>query len=172
MPILLNEQVWVTNEDNALQGDLFSRGYGEKIGNKLLLSPEETLYLLEKRKAFEVKTETGRTKSFDQLHKLFTKQDKLFPLKYTVFKNLRNRGYCVKTGFKFGAHFRVYARGHKPGTAHADWVVQCMPETQVFEANQLSVAVRLAQNVRKKMIYAVVDKEGDIVYYKLERITP
>lgn len=172
MPIILNNQVWVTNEESGLIGDLNERGYGEKIENKLLLSPEEALFLMEKRKDFSIKTETGRQKAFEQLHRLFTKEDKLFPLKYTVFRDLRNRGYCVKTGFKFGSHYRVYERGKRPGSAHAQWLIQCIPESQIFEANQLSVAVRLAQNVRKKMIYAVADREGDIVYYKVERITP
>ncbi|RLG21409.1 tRNA-intron lyase [Candidatus Micrarchaeota archaeon] len=172
MALLLNNQVWMTEDEKALIEDLLRRGYGEKISNRLLLMPEEALFLMEKRKSFTVSTERGKKKSFDELYKLFTRLDKLFPLKYNVFRDLRERGYCVKTGFKFGSHYRVYARGKKPGSGHADWLVQAIPENRIFEANQLSVAVRLAQNVRKKMIYAVVDKEGDIVYYKVERITP
>ncbi len=28
-----------------------------------------------------------------------------------AYRDLRNRGFIVKSGFKFGTHFRVYERG-------------------------------------------------------------
>ena len=39
------------------------------------------------------------------------------------FKDLRKKGYIVKTALKFGADFRVYEKGVKPGEDHAKWVV-------------------------------------------------
>ncbi len=136
------------------------------------MSPEEALYLKEKRKSFVITDKRNKELSFEQLYKKFMKVDKEFGMKYLVYKDLRDRGFCVKTGFKFGSHYRVYARGDKPGKGHAIWLVHVVPEEYVIEFPLMSRAVRLAQNVRKKMIFAVVDKEADVTYYKIERITP
>jgi tRNA-intron endonuclease len=169
MAILAKERVLVREPDQM--EDLEKRGYGERDGSHVLLSPEEALYLNEKQ---ELKVESEREKAlgYKELMKHFTKFDKDFPRKYLVFRDLKNRGFCVKTGFKFGSHYRVYARGEKPGSGHAVWLIHCIPEEFVCDFSDISRAVRLAQNVRKKMIYAVLDKEGDITYYKIERMTP
>lgn len=167
---IFGERVMVTDPD--LIEELEKRGYGEKEAKKLLLSPEEALYLVEKKIDVEVKSESGRKVGESWLRRYFTKLDKDFPRKYLVYRDMRNRGFCIKTGFKFGSHFRIYSRGDKPGKGHAIWLIHCVPEEYVAEFPRISRAVRLAQNVRKKMIYAVVDKEGDITYYKIERMTP
>ena len=39
--------------------------------------------------------------------------DKKIQIKYPVFKNLREKGYIVKTALKFGAEFRVYEKNNK-----------------------------------------------------------
>jgi len=170
MPILIDERILVTEQE--LVDELDTKGYGERNGKQLMLSPEEALYLNEKRAAFPVETKTGKNIDYKGLWKHFMKIDPEFSRKYLVYRDLRDRGYCVKTGFKFGSHYRIYARGEKPGKGHAIWLVQCIPEDYVCEFPKISGAVRLAQNVRKKMIYAVVDKEGDIGYYKMEWMTP
>ena len=170
MAILTKEHVIV--QEPELVEELTKRGYGEKEAKELLLSPEETLYLKEKRLKFDITDKQGKEKTKTSLLKYFMKLDKDFNLKYRVYKDLRDRGFCVKTGFKFGSHYRVYSRGDKPGKGHAVWLVHAIPEEYVAEFSVVSRAIRLAQNVRKKMIYAVVDKEGDVTYYKFERITP
>jgi tRNA-intron endonuclease len=170
MALLVKERVLVTDE--ALASDLENRGYGEKEDKRLLLSPEEALYLNEKRQEFPVENEKGTKLSYEDLWKTFMKIDKEFTIKYPVFRDLKDRGFCVKSGFKFGAHFRVYARGDKPGKGHAIWLVHVLPEEAKIDMIVLSRAIRLAQNVRKKMIYAVVDRESEITYYRFDRITP
>jgi len=82
----------------------------------------------------------------------------------------------VKTGFKFGAHFRVYEkgvrikRGPKAPFEHTKWVVHAIKEEDRFSYPELSRAVRLAQNIRAKMLWAVVDSENDVTYYQVTRI--
>lgn len=168
MALLIKERVLVKETEKI--DELEKRGYGERDGGQLLLSPEEALYLIEKK---ELDVDSGKKNiGYEELMKKFTKLDKDFGRKYLVFRDLKNRGFCVKTGFKFGSHYRVYARGEKPGSGHAIWLIHCIPEEFVCDLSDISRAVRLAQNVRKKMIYAVLDKEGDITYYKIERMTP
>jgi len=168
MALLVKERVVI--EDSAQMDELEKRGFGERDGN-MLLAPEEALYLKEKD-GIEIEDERGKKLNFNSLMKHFTRLDKEFPRKFFVFRDLKNRGFVVKTGFKFGSHYRVYARGEKPGSGHAVWLVHCIPEEFICDFSDISRAVRLAQNVRKKMIYAVLDKEGDITYYKIERMTP
>ena len=64
-------------------------------------------------------------KAFDK--EVFIKKAKKcepnFWIRYIVFKEIRNRGYIIKTALKFGADFRIYDRGVKPGEDHARWVV-------------------------------------------------
>ena len=166
--LLIKERVLVKEPDKI--DELEKRGIGERDGH-MLLSPEEALYLKEKEE-LEIEDEKGKKLDYKQLMSHFTRLDKEFPKKFLVYRDLKNRGFCVKTGFKFGSHYRVYARGEKPGSGHAVWLIHCIPEEFICDFSDVSRAVRLAQNVRKKMIYAVLDKEGDITYYKIERMTP
>ncbi len=170
MALITRGRVWVNDEATAKK--LQEKGFGEEKEGKVLLSPEETLFLIEKRRDFPVEDTKGNMLGFDDLMKEFSKRDKDFPRKYIVFRDVRGRGFIVKTGFKFGTHYRIYGRGIKPGEGHAMWLIHVVPEEFKCDFHTFSGKVRLAQNVRKKMIYAVVDKEGDITYYKIERFSP
>lgn len=71
--------------------------------------------------------------------------------KYVVYENLRGKGLIVKTGFKFGSHFRVYKAINQK---HSSYLIHVLPEEHVFSIPELSRAVRLAHGVRKRMIFA------------------
>lgn len=116
--------------------------------------------------------ETGKPLGFDELSARLAKRDPELMLKYAVYADLRSRGYIVKTGLKFGAHFRVYDRGEKPGETHSKYIVHAIPEGCKFTPAELARAVRLAHSVRKSMLFAVVDDEGDVTYYSLTHERP
>lgn len=169
MALLVGDKIVVTEPDQV--STLKERGYGEHEKGKITLCPEEALYLVEKGK-LEIKDSRDNVLDFDSLLKKFARIDKEFGMKYKVYCDLRERGYIVRTGFKFGAHYRLYERGVKVGEGHAKWLVHVITENHKFTMQILSRAVRLAQNVRKKLIYACVDKENDITYYRFDRIKP
>jgi len=50
--------------------------------------------------------------------------------------------------------------------------VHAIPEEFTCSFSELSRAVRLAQNIRTEMIWAIIDSEGDVTYYSIKRITP
>jgi len=89
---------------------------------KVELSLLEALYLSEKNK-LTIKSESGRKLSFESYIRKAKKIEPNFWIRYCVFKDIRNRGYIIKTALKFGADFRVYDRGIKPGEDHAKWVI-------------------------------------------------
>ena len=160
-------------------------GYGKPLPednpNRVELELVEALFLVEKErlKVFEKdKGKRKKTLKFNDLMEIGTKNVNEFHSQFMVFRDLRERGYLVKTGFKFGAHFRVYERGVKlkrgPKAAHehTKFVVHCVPEESAFSLPEMSRAVRLAHNIRATFVWAVLDKEGSPTYYLIQRLTP
>lgn len=161
---LAEDRIIVDDEPTITK--LEQKGYGKRIDKKLELSLIEGLFLLE-RKTIKL----GNKKAADLKCLLDRETKKDFLRRYRVYQDLRERGYVVKTGFKYGAHFRVYERGEY-ATEHSKFLVYAVGENHVFSFPEVSRAVRLAQGVKKIMIFATVDDEGDITYYTVERITP
>ncbi|MFH0715127.1 MAG: tRNA-intron lyase, partial [Candidatus Diapherotrites archaeon] len=130
----------------------------------------EAVYLLEKEN-IEIEDKKGKKIGEKEVHKVALKEKK-FSQKYAVFKDLKERGFCVKTGFKFGFDFRVYPRGKKPGEAHSQWVVSVHSQSEKFSLPELSRMIRLAGNLKTKLLMAVVDAEHQVSFYEAGRITP
>jgi len=171
-------------EDKAIiwnKGDgrkIFDRGwFGEMFDDRLELSIIEATFLLE-RKKIEIKKDKKKV-TLKSIYKHAQKRDKRFLIKYNVYKDLRERGLPVRTGFKFGCDFRVYERGVSPikkgpksAREHTKWIVFCVSEDYDCSFQELSRAVRLAHNIRANMLWAVVDNEGDCTYYSVTYISP
>ena len=104
------------------------------------------------------------------MRKIIQNEDLFY--RYIVYQDLRNRGYIVKTGFKYGSEFRLYERGKSPGNGHSDFVVRVLTENQDISVLNFSSYVRVAHGVNKKLLLAVVDDEQDITYYNVEWTRP
>ena len=150
--------------------------YGKQIGDRLELSLVEACLLLKRGRIRVLKSKNALT--FDQLYHIAAELDGRFSHRYRVYEDLRERGLLVRTGFKFGVDFRVYERGVKlvkgPKAAreHTKWIVFAVAEDFKQSFQELSRAVRLAHNIRAKMLWAVVDNEGDCTYYSITRMKP
>ncbi|MFB6282674.1 MAG: tRNA-intron lyase [Halobacteria archaeon] len=92
-------------------------------------------------------------------------------LRLGVYSDLRDRGLCPKTGFKYGAEFRVYETVEDvEDLPHSSFLVQVLPESYVFDPKEVSRAARLAHGVKKTMVFALA---GDGVrYLAVERFRP
>ncbi|ABC57050.1 MULTISPECIES: tRNA-intron lyase [Methanosphaera] len=164
--ILLNDRV-IVKDENA--HNLYNkRYYGNLTDSGLELSFIEALFLLTKNK-IEI---------YDD-DKLITKEDLTDIIRqkhifshYLVYKDLRIRGYIIKTGFKYGSDFRIYERGHAPGDGHSNFLVKILSEEQEIKVRDFSSYVRVAHGVRKTLLLAVVDDEYDITYYDIEWTKP
>lgn len=156
--------------DKKLREQLRQKGFGELKERSLVLDLFEATFLLGKEK-IQVEDKKGERVSESELLKIGGRQ-KGFHERLVVFSDLRNRGYCVKTGFKFGFDFRVYPRGKNVGEAHSQWVVQVLNQSERFSMIELSRMVRLAQNLKTNLLLAIVDSEDEVNYYKIERIVP
>jgi len=174
---LVDSQVKIWDEDDAdeIHDEKY---YGKKMEQgELLLSMSEALHLVD-RDEIVVKDddeEMSREEAFEK----FCSLDEEFAQKFQVYSDLRERGYIVKSGFKFGAHFRVYPRGVNPyvdgpkdNKQHTQWVVHAVSENKTMSFQEMSRAVRLANNIRATMLWGVVDSENGVTYYEVDHVNP
>lgn len=146
--------------------DLYSKSlFGEHISGKIHYSLSEALYLVDKKK-MEVFRNTKKL-SFNELFEKAKKIDKKILVKYTVFKDLRSKGYLLKTALKFGADFRVYDKGKRPGKAHAKWILYPVLESRELTWHDFSAKNRVAHSTKKNLLIGIVDSEGSITYYEI-----
>lgn len=159
------------NSDEARQLQQ-SGAYGTQLKDgRVSLSPYETLYLTEKGKA---KIVDGRLKEmdFESVLRRARRGVQKFWTRYVVFRDLRNRGYTVKTALKFGADFRVYDKGVKPGEKHAKWIVFPSHEHETFTWKEFSAKNRVAHSTKKALLIAIVDDEDDVSYWEARWVRP
>jgi tRNA-intron endonuclease len=144
--------------------------YGEPHQKKFQYMLVEALYLLERGKMIIKKGK--KSLDFDSLLKLAIKQECNFFVRYCAFKDMRNRGYIVKTALKFGADFRVYDKGVKPGDDHAKWIMYPVAESGTMTWYEFSAKNRVAHSTRKRLLIACVDDEGDVSYWQVAWTRP
>ncbi len=168
---LLKTRAVTENTDAAKE--LYNAGrYGILLSSgKVQLSLIEALYLSEKQKVILL-DQKNKEISFDSCLKKAQKQEHNMWAKYSVYKDIRNRGYIIKTALKFGADFRVYDRGIKPGEDHAKWVVFPVLEGSTLTWHDFSAKNRVAHSTKKRLLIGIVDDEGDCTYYEARWLRP
>lgn len=127
----------------------------------LILDPIEGVYLLERGLIRVVSGAERREVQIDELAATAREILKGFDEKYHVYRDLREKGFVVTPGIKYGCDFAVYQRG--PGVDHSPYIVQVKSLADGLSASEIVKAGRLATTVRKTFILAVVD--GDEVRY-------
>lgn len=163
--------VYTENSNEARE--LYNKSrYGTLLEDgKIQLSLLESYYLFEKNRIIAY---DGRNKKISRIQFLRKAQrlEPNFRTKYAVFKDIRDRGYIIKTALKFGADFRVYDRGVKPGEDHARWVVYPVHEGSTLTWYEFAAKNRVSHSTRKKLLIAVVDDENDVSYWESRWLRP
>lgn len=160
----LRGETIISNTKEALSLYNQSR-FGELKSGVIYYSIYETLYLVEKGK-LQVYIKTKKI-SLNQLLEVAKEIDKKSETKFTVFRDMRDRGYIVKTALKFGAEFRVYEKGIKPGEDHAKWILYPVHENSELTWHDFAAKNRVAHSTRKNLLIAIVDEEADVTYYEV-----
>ena len=164
--VFSGERVITENSDNARELYNQSR-YGSILDNgKVQLSLLEAHYLLEKGR-LDVLDGRNKQINFENFLKKAKKLEPNFWIRYCVFKDMRNRGYIIKTALKFGADFRVYERGVKPGEDHAKWIVYPVHEANTLTWYEFAAKNRVAHSTRKRLLLGIVDEENSVTYYEI-----
>jgi len=150
-----------------MQHDLELRGYGEVEKKKFFLKPFESLYLLYSER---LKLRKGKKViNFDVLMQTCKKFNKSILTKFLIYRDLRIRGYTVKDGFGFGSDFLVYERGQF-GEKGAKYLIFGLNEGRQEKIGQLQKKVEQITQMGKEPIIAVIERRGEIIYYRISRI--
>jgi tRNA-intron endonuclease len=160
---VLTKKCLIKIVDTRSQDQLRNKGYGDREDNDYLLETYEALYLLYLNKLVIT---SGRISNFASLLKHALKYDKEIVTKFLVYRDLRSRGYVVKEGFGFGEDFRVYERGEYE-KKRAKYVVFSINEGINVKVGELAKNVREIETMGKNAIAAVVERRGEVIYYKL-----
>ncbi|MFC1728482.1 tRNA-intron lyase [Nanoarchaeota archaeon] len=157
----------ITEQSNEAR-ELYSQSRFGSISdeNKLSLGLIEALYLVEKKK-LKLVDKRGKEVPIETFKKKAQKTQPNFETRYAVFKDMRNRGYIIKTALKFGADFRVYDRGVKPGEDHAKWIIYPVHESESQTWYEFAAKNRVAHSTKKRLLIGIVDDEGDVTYYEI-----
>lgn len=121
----------------------------------------ETIYLI-KHGELHLKNS-----NLEQVEKVAKKRIKFFSDMYLVYEDWRKRGYVIKTGFKFGTHFRIYFPGASPVRSEDEWmhskhVIQVFPRKHKLIISEWARAIRVAHSVKKTFILAIPGKKTSI----------
>lgn len=171
--VLIEDKVVISDDFNDAQEFYDKSCFGEIHGakNKVLeLALVEALYLMERNKlkiylgSKLLTLEDFLTKAIHREHNFWNR--------WRVFRDIRTRGYVLKTALKFGADFRVYRRGMKPGDDHAKWILFCVSENQQESWREFAAKMRVSHSTRKTLLIGCVDDQGDCVFYECRWIKP
>ena len=127
--------------------------FGEKKSGKIIYSIYEAKYLVETKKA--------ESKKKIRLNK--QQQNNYF-----VFKDLRKKGYIIKTGLKFGCEFRVYKKSDK----HASYLLEITTDKQKITLKEFISKNRISHSTGKILLLAIIDSQKDITYYNVSWMKP
>lgn len=142
--VLVADRVLVYGKEDA--DALAEAGsFGHRVGEALHLSFAEARFLAEAG-ALAIEDGADLARRAEALHPDFARR-------FATYRDLRERGLVVKTGLKFGTHFRVYERDAEE--EHAPWLVHALDPDSALPWPELAGFVRLTHGVRKRMLFAI-----------------
>ncbi len=161
--VLMDNSVLVDDEKEGSR--IYNRGYygTPQSGGGLKLNLLETLYLLESGR-IEVERE-GKEIGFRDVLEYASANIPSFEIYYTVYRDMRQRGYIVKDGSP-PFDFRVLPRGGSPTKTPTKYWLAAFSERAVFDLDAVIKLTRRAEELRKRLLIAIVDEEGDLTYYE------
>lgn len=99
-----------------------------------------------------------------------------FIIHYIVYHYFRSKGWCVRSGIKFGCDFLLYKRG--PPFSHAEYCILVMQDNElsvsfINDWTQMSGQARVIGGVKKNLVQIYVEPptqdEFDKIYYYNEK---
>lgn len=159
---LISDRIFVFDPEGgeAIRNEAF---YGKNMQGVLQLSLIEGCYLIG-TKELVVTDRKGKVVSEKELIEFGRKNQDEFDLRLKAYIDLRNRGLVVKTGFKYGTHFRVYEAS--PDECHARYLVHAVPASTVAMWPEISRTVRLSGGVKKQILFCRISKEIEYLEFK------
>jgi tRNA-intron endonuclease len=175
-PVLEKPKAFLSDSDVVIRKDaeiVQARGsYGTKQNDGTLrLSAVETMFLLERNKIELLDEKTGAPLGlYDYLQRVHEQNAELWT-NYLIYRDLRSRGYTVKEGLSEEIPFRIYPRGSEIGKDTAKYLIYIVKEGVPIELTNLDKASTTAKGVGKKLILAVLNRQGEPTYYQVSQVS-
>ena len=169
---LVGDRAIVWNPEHGMR--LYDKGYfGQPVGIRkpkssvfdkpLELSLLECAYLTKESRLQVLDSKDDHILSVEEILDFGQKISDEFKDRFLVYSQLRELGYVIRPGLKFGTDFAVYEKG--PGLDHAPFLVHVIPQKDGVVPLDIVRAGRLATSVRKRFIIATVKDNGEIAHY-------
>jgi len=155
--------------------------YKQDRGSLLKLNFLETVFLAKHFGLEVADAETGRQLTEKQILQQVIKEREYTKQLYEVYEEWRLNSYVVKTGFKFGSHFRIYFPGASPAKSdkwiHSRHVLHVFPKQQKLLISEWARVVRVAHSVKKTFLLSIpklkkseyIDYPADFVAYRRKK---
>ncbi len=155
------DDLFAVIDDDDTAKALYNQGWfgqfatykAEQRGRLGKLDIYETLFLM---KHAGLKLDNANEK---ELMKLAGARREDFRSLFEVYEDWRLNGFVLKTGFKFGTHFRIYFPGANPGKGenwvHSQHVLHVFPRSSRLLISEWARAIRVAHSVRKTFVLAI-----------------
>jgi len=155
--------------NNSYIGTLDKNSEGNEI---LVLSPVEVLLLIERNRILlylDNNKEDNNLYDFEGILTYLTQFDDRLWQKYTIYMDLRKRGYIVRAGYGEGLDFRVYKRGADFEKDSAKFLIYPVFEGYPIDLKDLDKMSRVAMSSRKDLVVATVDRLSKPIYYSVNK---
>lgn len=157
-----DDDLWTIIDDETVGKELYDRYWlgqfgsykAEQRGKLSKLDAYEALFLV-RHAGMHLQNANEQA-----IIKAAKRQHKDFLHYYDVYEDWRLQGFVLKTGFKFGTHFRLYFPGASPVRANDEWVhskhvVHCFPRDSKLLISEWARAIRVAHSVKKTFVLAI-----------------
>lgn len=165
---------YVLVPDQATANRLYNRGGAgtPQKGGALRLTLIEALRLVEDDRlaVYRDADMTGRPLGFRDLFEIGLADGTAFEIPLFAYRDLKGRGRVVKHANKRALDFLVYAEGKTPPKDEPRWLAWAVSERTPLGARHIRTALAEADAEGATLLILVVDEEGDLTHYEVERI--
>ena len=160
--VYTNNEIIVPTQSEA--DSLLQDGYGYRLNKTHYLRGVETLYNVERGKIAVVDEETNNALGFQELLHRLSQDDPELWMRFIVYKDMRTRGFIIEISNNV---FKVYERGDY-GNNKPSYQLKIISEGKPEIVENLLNELTSVESGSMSMKLAVVDRRGEIVYYRVE----
>ena len=165
---LIDRSVVAKKKNNPYWRVYYSSGYGVEKNDELVLNLVEATFLHEQKKLIILNDKNQTLKSED-LFKLGS-LDENFWVKFTIYHDLRTRGYPVKLSEKYPIIINVYPRGAKPINSSPIYSIMGAEAAKEIKLGTLDKAIKICKKLGTKLLVGLVDELGEVTYYSVKEV--
>ena len=136
------------------------KGFGCERNEIFFLSILEVLFLVEKKK-IEVLLK-NETLTFEKILRKLKEKNQYF-----LFKDLKEKGFIVKSGLKYGTLFRCYKKKDFFKKNHSSFLIDLVYEKNFSNMRSFLAKLRITNSVKKNFFLAIFDFENSITYMEI-----